>query len=251
MIVYFTGTGNSRYAAALLADRLGDDLLDAGAWMKEKKKADLTSDKPWVFVGPTYAWQLPRIFMEFIREGRFIGSKDAYFVMTCGEDIGRPEKELSALCQVKGFTFRGVLDVVMPENYITLFSAPGKEETARIVAESHSVLEEGAGKIGAGEPFPELSHGFVDRIKSGLVNRMFYPCFVADKKFFVTEGCNGCGLCEKLCPLNNITVVDGKPKWGGNCTQCMACICGCTKEAMEYGRRSKGKIRYQCPEYQG
>ena len=110
---------------------------------------------------------------------------------------------------------------------------------------------EGAGKIRAKEPFPELHHGFVDRLKSGLVNRMFYPCFVADKKFFVTEGCNGCGLCEKLCPLNNITMVDGKPKWGGNCTQCMACICGCPKEAMEYGRRSKGKIRYQCPEYQG
>ena len=53
MIVYFSGTGNSRYAAALLADRLGDDLLDAGAWIKEKKRADLTSDKPWVFVGPT------------------------------------------------------------------------------------------------------------------------------------------------------------------------------------------------------
>ena len=30
MIVYFSGTGNSRFAAEFLAKRLGDELLDAG-----------------------------------------------------------------------------------------------------------------------------------------------------------------------------------------------------------------------------
>ena len=46
MIIYFSGTGNSRYAAALLADRLGDQLLDAGACMKEGKKVEITSERP-------------------------------------------------------------------------------------------------------------------------------------------------------------------------------------------------------------
>lgn len=251
MIVYFSGTGNSRYAAALLADRLGDDLLDAGAWIKEKRKAELTSEKPWVFVAPTYAWQLPRIFTAFLRNGLFEGSKDAYFVMTCGEDIGSPEKELYDLCRVKGFGFQGVLEVVMPENYITLFSAPGKEEADRIVAAARPVLEEGARRIGAGKEFPDRSPGLVDKLKSSLVNGMFYPLFVKSKAFYVTQDCNGCGLCEKLCPLNNISLEDKKPLWGKNCTQCMACICGCPKEAIEYGRISRGKVRYQCPEYQG
>ena len=251
MIIYFSGTGNSRYAASLLADRLADDLLDAGQWMKEGKKAHLTSEKPWVFVAPTYAWQLPRVFSDFIRGGLFEGSKEAYFVMTCGEDIGSPERELSALCRVKGLTFEGVLEVVMPENYITLFSAPGKEEAARIVADARPALEEGAKRIGAGESFPERSTGFVDKLKSGLVNELFYPMLVKAKGFYVTEGCNGCGLCEKLCPLNNIEMEGKEPLWGTRCTQCMACICGCPKEAIEYGHRSKGKVRYQCPEYKG
>lgn len=251
MIVYFSGTGNSRYAASLLADRLGDDLLDAGVWIKEKKRADLTSDKPWVFVGPTYAWQLPRVFSDFIRSGLFAGSQEAYFVMTCGEDIGNPERELSALCRVKGFAFRGVLEVVMPENYITLFTAPDQEEAARIVASARPVLEEGAQRIAAGEDFPERSIGFLDKLKSTLVNELFYPMFVKSKAFCVTKDCNGCGLCEKLCPLNNIELEGKEPLWGNRCTQCMACICGCPREAIEYGRRSKGKPRYQCPEYQG
>ncbi len=35
---------------------------------------------------------------------------------------------------------------------------------------------------------------------------------------------------------------------GDACTHCMACICGCPAEAIEYGSRSRGKARYQCPE---
>jgi len=44
--------------------------------------------------------------------------------------------------------------------------------------------------------------------------------------------------------LNNIHLENGKPVWGKNCTHCMACICYCPKEAIEYGKKSKGKPRY-------
>jgi len=51
----------------------------------------------------------------------------------------------------------------------------------------------------------------------------------------------------EACPLNNIRLNDSKPVWSKNCTHCMACICGCPSEAIEYGKRSRGKPRYQCP----
>ena len=35
-----------------------------------------------------------------------------------------------------------------------------------------------------------------------------------------------------------------KPVWGGNCTHCMACICRCGVESIEYGKKSLGKPRY-------
>ena len=57
--------------------------------------------------------------------------------------------------------------------------------------------------------------------------------------------CIGCGKCEKLCPMNNITLPNGRPVWGDNCTQCMACICYCPTEAIEYGKKSLGKPRYR------
>ena len=35
---------------------------------------------------------------------------------------------------------------------------------------------------------------------------------------------------------------------GNQCTHCMACICRCPSEAIEYGKHSIGKPRYVCPE---
>ena len=65
----------------------------------------------------------------------------------------------------------------------------------------------------------------------------------------MTDACVSCGKCAAVCPLGNIAMVARKPRWGGDCTHCMACICGCPAEAIEYGKKSLGKPRYQCPHY--
>ena len=65
----------------------------------------------------------------------------------------------------------------------------------------------------------------------------------------VTDACIGCGKCERVCVLKNISIREGRPIWGEECTHCMACICGCPTEAIEYGKRSQGKPRYQCKDY--
>ena len=82
MIVYFSGTGNSKYCAQMLADKLEEELFDSFYHIKNGIAAELVSGTPWVFVSPTYCWQLPHVFEEFIRTARFEGCKEAYFVMT-------------------------------------------------------------------------------------------------------------------------------------------------------------------------
>lgn len=54
MVVYYTGTGNSRYVAQRFAAALGDDLITANEYIKNDTPAALHSDRPWVFVSPTY-----------------------------------------------------------------------------------------------------------------------------------------------------------------------------------------------------
>jgi len=250
MIIYFSGTGNSKYCAQMLADKLEDELLDSFNYIKNGISAELISSKPWVFVSPTYCWQLPHIFEDFIRSARFEGCKEAYFVMTCGSDIGNAGEKIKKLCREVGLEFQGVLPVVMPENYIAMFEVPQPDIAKRIVLVAKRSLLKAIRKIRNGERFPEQKVHLLDKLKSGPLNPIFYKIFVKAKPFYTTDACVGCGKCSNVCVLNNISIKDGKPEWGDSCTHCMACICGCPTEAIEYGKKSLGKPRYICVEYE-
>lgn len=250
MIVYFSGTGNSKYCAQMLADKLEEEIFDSFYHIKNQIAAELVSGTPWIFVSPTYCWQLPHVFEDFIKNTRFEGSKEAYFVMTCGSDIGNAGEKIKKLCQEVGLNFRGVLPVVMPENYIAMFEVPNAELAKRIIIVAKRPLLKAVRAIRKGEHFPAQKVSAMDKLKSGPINPIFYKLFVKAKPFYVTESCVGCGKCEDACVLNNIAMKDGRPAWGNDCTHCMACICGCPTQAIEYGKRSKGKPRYQCKEYE-
>ena len=250
MIVYFTGTGNSRYCAEFLADRLNDDVLDSKAYTSAQIAADLTSEKPWVFVAPTYAWQMPRAFAEFIRKGAFKGDRRAWFVLTCGGEIGAAGKSLKKLCADVGLEYMGVAPVEMPNNYLLMFEVPKADEAEEIVGAAEKVLERAAEWIGNGRAFPQATPSFGDRVKSSVIAPMFTKFYASAAKFRVKPNCNGCGVCAEVCPLGNITIEHGKPVWGKRCTQCCACISRCRRKAIEYGKATEGKRRYLCKPYQ-
>ena len=130
-----------------------------------------------------------------------------------------------------------------------MFDAPTKEVAEKIVRIAKRPLRKGAHLIHTIRAFEPMKVNLLDKIKSGPVNPLFYKLFVKAKPFYATDACIGCKKCEKSCVMNNITVKEGKPVWGEKCTHCMACICGCPTEAIEYGRKSKGKPRYQCQEF--
>lgn len=47
-----------------------------------------------------------------------------------------------------------------------------------------------------------------------------------------SDSCVGCGLCQKVCPCKNITMVDKKPQWNHSCIGCNACVVYCPKKAI-------------------
>jgi len=246
MIIYYTGTGNSRHCAEFLADRLSDELLDSFGFIRNGIAGEFISGKAYVFVCPIYGWRIPRIFEEFIRSANFDGESDAYFVITCGSDIGAASERLQALCRDKGLNFKGAAPIVMPENYIALFEAPDEKQEAKLMSLADKTLGRVAAKIEKGESLKAQKITLADRLKSGIVNEFFYKFTIKAKPFFATDACTSCGLCESRCPLGNIAIENGKPRWGDSCTHCMACISYCPAEAIEYGRSTKGKRRYRC-----
>ena len=157
-------------------------------------------------------------------------------------------KGIEALCREKGLVYMGTAQIVMPENFIAMFNAPTVEEARRIVAKAEPFIDRAIAAIRAGHMFSPPRKKLYDRIASSAVNPVFYPLFVKANSFTASDVCIGCGKCEKLCPLNNITLQNARPVWGSNCTQCMACICYCPTRAIEYGKKSAGKPRYHFEE---
>jgi len=246
MILYFSGTGNSAYAAKFLGEKINDTVIDISMFFRDRLTY-LNSEKPWVIVAPIYAWQMAHIVRDWLLKTKLNGNKDIYFVLTCGGDMGNAAKYVKELSGKMGMNYKGCAELAMPENYIIMFNAPDKEHIDVSVALAEAKLLKIAQKIKTGKPFPEKKTGFLDNIKSGAVNDGFYKLFVSSKKFYAKDNCISCGLCEKKCPLDNIKLKDGKPAWGSECTQCMACICYCPVSAIEYGKATIGKDRYLCP----
>ena len=199
MVLYFTGTGNSRYVAERIAQALGDTLCSLNDRIKAGDTSPVNSDARLIIVVPTYAWRIPHIVQEHLENTAFPGAAQVWFVMTCG---------------------------------------------GQIVAQAEPEIDRAIAAIAKSQAFGPTPKHLLNRFLSGPVNPFFYSIIVKDTPFTVSDACNGCGQCVKRCPLNNIALQDGKPVWGGRCTHCMACICYCPTEAIEYGKQSAGKPRY-------
>ena len=67
------------------------------------------------------------------------------------------------------------------------------------------------------------------------------------KDYNVNENCTGCGICLKLCPVENIEMTDGKPSFKNNCEQCLSCIHYCPQKAINYKNITQKRKRYNNP----
>ena len=250
MVLFFSGTGNSEYCARFIADRLSDECLDLSEKIKNKDFSLIESSKPFVVCAPTYAWRLPAAVTDFVEKTEFSGNDEFYFVMTCGGEIGNASKYNRALCEKTKKQYMGTAKVKMAENYLAMFDVTTEEEEALLMKEADVTLGNTVNAIAKGLFIDEVKEGALSGILSGPVNVMFNKYYLRDEKFIVKDSCTSCGLCKKLCPLGNIEIKNGRPLWLGNCTHCMACICHCPAEAIEYGKKSVGKRRYICRKYE-
>ena len=87
------------------------------------------------------------------------------------------------------------------------------------------------------------------RIKSEKFNKNFRDnVYGFDKSFYAEDTCTSCGICVKVCPVNNITLEEGIPQWQHKCQQCLACINFCPEKCIQFGDKTLKTQRYHHPE---
>ncbi|NLV99301.1 MAG: 4Fe-4S binding protein [Clostridiaceae bacterium] len=266
MIYYFSGSGNSRHVAKLLARESGQELFSLNKFFKDKcrfrKGRDLIEcseplplpddkNQVLVFVHPTYGWRQPRLLTSFLAaNARQLKHRKLYFVATAGSGFGGSEKYLLRLCRDVGAEYMGLATILMPENYTAMFAIPDEPEADRLIQAGEARAQEAAAAIRAGSkllPDPGLCKR--PFLLSTVVNPLFYKFIVKSRAFYADDRCDSCRVCQLICPLNCISMEtdengDLRPHWSDNCTHCMACINHCPRQAIEYGRASHNKRRY-------
>ena len=244
MILYFSATGNSQYLAQSLGDELRDEVVDLFSYIREGSPGVFESDQPFVLVSPTYSWRVPLFLSNYLKTCDFKGTSDFYVVMDYGDSCGNAYDYIKEDLDKLGLNFKGLYGVKMPENYIMLFDLDSLKTNKKIIAEAKSEIGNIARYIKNKDYFPKKKAGLVGKFQSAVINPIFFKFITKDKKFYATDKCISCGLCEKVCVLNNIAYEDGRPIWKGTCTHCSACISKCPVGAIEYGKKTLDQERY-------
>ena len=249
MVLYFSATGNTEFIAKELAKRLNDECINLLHRIKTRNHAPLYSEKPFIICAPVYVCEMPRFLSKYLKEQPFSGSKEVYFIFTSGGYCGISGVLAKSLFKKKQMIYRGHAEFKMPRNYVANDSYPmlAKNEVEERILAAHRRLDQVASDILSGNKLSARHVYLFETVITVPFNPVWCKYKLTAKAFYAKDACVGCGKCEKLCPLNNIKLVAQRPVWSNQCTHCMACICGCPTEAVEYGKISKGKRRYICP----
>ncbi|WPK69210.1 Ferredoxin-type protein NapF [Eubacterium callanderi] len=248
MILYFSGTGNSKLIASVLAEETNQKLFSMNDLLRKKEWLSVKNETSITVVTPIYAGRIPRVVEELIQRASIPPKTKIYFVVTCSDSMENASDYAEKLCVLKELDFYGMAEIKMPVGYILMFNVFDQATSEHLVKSGIQRAINLASFIIKGERFLKVVHKW--SAMSHIINPVFYGAFMNSKGFLTTSACIGCGICVEVCPLNNIKLKNGRPDWGGNCTHCMACISNCPNKAIEFGKKTVGKKRYHCDDFQ-
>jgi ferredoxin len=244
-IYFFSGTGNSLWVAEQIAEKLTDaNTFSMSGRVDSIPDAEITG-----FVFPVYCWGVPSRVLNFIRSHTFKSS--CYFaVATNGGQVANTLVQIKKFFKdEKNIALSSGIGIRMPSNYIPW----GEAEAANIQQQFFDDA-----KIKIDKLVSDLKKSNIAEVEKGVLwqRLVFSPVYKLsfsklckmDKSFAADSNCNGCGICKKVCPSNNITIENGKPMFHHKCEQCYSCLHWCPQQALQYGKKTNGLKRYHQPE---
>ena len=230
-IYYFTGTGNSMRAARVIAKALGDtEIVSMRMDPKDVPAADCDVIG---FIYPVYHWTMPAPAVAFVEQLEI--NPDAYiFVVAMPSFIcGIACERLAQILENKGAVINYGNLVNSVANYAIVY--PPFPFPKLRVPKTEKKLKRIAEEIASGKEkdYPRAS-GFIKRRRDKVMIPYLELQKYADNPFTISEDCVSCGICSKVCPCNNIKLVEGRPAFLHHCANCMACVVSCPKRAIGY-----------------
>lgn len=246
MIAYFSGSGNSKYIALEIAKLTNQNILSLNDRIKYNDTETFGDVDTLILSVPIYAWRIPKIVEEQIKSMKLHKSCRIYFIVTTCGSSGNAAKYAKEFCESINCEFMGLATIFMPGTYIAFMENPSKEQEIICKEKAKSQIVQIAKCINSKCALPDENVTVTGKFCSDILNPVFYKHIFNRKGFYATDKCVGCGICEKVCPINNIKVINSLPKWQDSCLHCMACIHHCPQHAIEFRNITRKKNRYLC-----
>ena len=270
MIFYFSGTGNSKWAAKTLALETGDTLVSIPEVINSDCSFTLEKDEHVGFIFPIHGWRVPNIVKEFLTKLtiKTLGEDTSHVkhycfcLVTAGDSIGKAmerfQQQLKSVTVNDALSLKAVCSLIMPESYVGL---PGmdvdtkekelekKELASKQLKEFSKILKQHPHKDSNQIwGWNQLIRGPIPSFFSGPVGGFFERFLITDKPFHVdSRRCVKCGICANVCPVDDIKGGLGyEPEWLHNnkCLTCFSCYHHCPHHAIEFGKRTQKKGQY-------
>ncbi|MBN1924327.1 MAG: EFR1 family ferrodoxin [Prolixibacteraceae bacterium] len=273
-VYYFSGTGNSLYVACSIAEKINGTLIPIASVVGQSK-IETTADVIGI-VFPAYLAQhtgVPVMVEKFVRKLKNTNSRYVFAVCTCGgyENVNALPtlKNLGRIIRKSGGKLTAEFSVRLPMNNLQ-YPPYVKHDHDKMFSDSHKKIEDICKRIKKRKKnkhqilksllnltmtplYLMLKNLYVNDLKKKAKvspdSTLSFPelIYLSDNSIFSTEACNGCGVCEKICPAGNIKIINDKPIWQNHCEMCMACTEWCPQQAVNHWNRKEG-VTYHHPD---
>lgn len=228
-IYYFSGTGNSYFAAKTIADELNASIYP----LEEFGKVEF--DDEIGFVMPIYFGDIPKYCENIIKNADLQelakNLNYSFCIFTCGGGVGASCASIKEIMQEKGIELKYISTITTVDNCIII---PCRNKQDLLIKE----------KIQINDIIQTLKNKMQNNIrKSAILKTSSKIIFKSTLIFFKINNkkideklCTNCKKCVSVCPVSNIFATDKGIDFGNSCVYCYRCIHTCPTLAIKFGR---------------
>ena len=232
IILYFSATGNSLYAAQQLAGEEGKAVSIPRA-MKRKEWTYEAEEIGFVF--PSLTNMPPNLVREFLAKASL--KADYFFtIITCGWAKGAAPEIWQQLAQSAGIDIHYIQPLLMVNNWIQHADI---EEELTIDKQVGTQLATIQTDLQARRHFiptttDEERAEWADMLERGGLTAESGMLMKSEKRFAANDECIRCGICTRVCPRGNWHLGGLQAENYGQCDYCLACINNCPRKAIQF-----------------